>query len=186
MMTASNVFIPPPPGSVGRRCGWPDSPFGLPSSKRFRDESIHAREVGADVPLVLHRERGITPESSDQGLEKPLDGRRIDQPDVDAAAELRRKRVGPLRELVELRLEVLREPGVHELPLHFPSKAHDLPGHFAVLSVVVLGGNVGDHFDLNRSVEGPGGRDSPSLLNAHSRVPTTLENTRAYADTICS
>jgi hypothetical protein len=62
--------------------------------------------------------------------------------------------VGPLGELVELGLEILGEGRVHELPLHLPPESHDLPGHFAVLSVVVLRGNIGDDFDANRSVEG--------------------------------
>src|SRR5436309_6032655 len=84
---------------------------------------------------------------------------------------------------MERRLEVLREPGVHELPLHFLSKAHDLPGHFAVLSVVVLGGNVGDHFDLNRSVHGRRRRHRPSPSkhsSPHADNPRKYKDLRRY------
>ena len=43
---------------------------------------------------------------------------------------------------------------IQELSLHLLTQTHDLPGHFAVLSVIEAGGHVRDDFDADRPIEG--------------------------------
>src|SRR5438046_7221215 len=150
MMTANKVFILPPPESVGRRCVRRDSRRFLLSTERLGDQGVDPGEVRADISLALDREGRIPPEPVEQGLEEPFDRGGVDQPDAHAIGELSRKRVRPLREGVELRLEVVREGRIRHLPLDLLPEPHDLPGHFAVLSVVVLRGDVGDDVDSDR------------------------------------
>src|SRR2546429_142650 len=154
MMTANKVFILPPPESVGRRCVRRDSRRFLLSTERLGDQGVDPGEVRADVSLALDREGRIPPEPVEQGLEDPFDRGGVDQPDAHPIGELSRKRVRPLREGVELRLEVVREGRVRHLPLDLLPEPHDLPGHFAVLSVVVLGRDVGDDLDADQPLQG--------------------------------
>src|SRR2546426_11668834 len=71
----------------------------------------------------------------------------------------------PLRQLVEFLLQILRKPGLQHLPLHLLPESHDLPGHFAVLSVVEARRDVRDDFDLDGPIEGIGGYPWPPPTN---------------------
>jgi hypothetical protein len=62
--------------------------------------------------------------------------------------------VSPLGKLVKLVLELLGEPRFQHFALYLLPESHDLPGHFAVLSVVELRGDIGDDFDANGPIEG--------------------------------
>src|SRR6266852_107233 len=178
MITASSVFILPPPTSVGRRCRRSRRRLVFLSSKRLGNQRVDPREVRSHVACAVDAERGVAADPPEQRLEEPLDGRRIDEPDTDARAELLRQGMRPLRELVEFLLQILRKPGLQHFPLHLLPEPHDLPGHFAVLSVVVLSGDVGDDVDADGAVQGHRGHRPPSpdepLTTGHGCENTTI------------
>ena len=55
---------------------------------------------------------------------------------------------------MELGSEVGGEPAVELLPVYFASDPGQLPGYFTVLSVLVVGRDVGDDFDANQLIQG--------------------------------
>jgi len=57
---------------------------------------------------------------------------------------------------MEFGREVVREPGVELLPVDLLAQPGDLPGHLAVLSMLIVGWDVGDDFNAERPVEGCG------------------------------
>ena len=61
---------------------------------------------------------------------------------------------------MKLVLEVFGKPRFEQIALHLLPESHDLPGHFAVLSVIELRRDMGDDFDLHGSAEGIGGHSS--------------------------
>src|SRR2546422_8464926 len=124
MMTANKVFILPPPESVGRGGVGRDSRVLLLSSERLRDRGVDPDEVGADVSLALDGEGRVPPKPVKQRSEEALDRSGVDQPDAHTIGELPRERVRPLREAVELRLEVVRQGRIRHLPLHLRSEEH--------------------------------------------------------------
>jgi len=65
--------------------------------------------------------------------------------------------MGPFRERAKLGAEILRRPGLRHLSLDFLPDPHDLPGRFAVLSVVGLRGDVRHDFHVERPVKGSSG-----------------------------
>ncbi len=60
--------------------------------------------------------------------------------------------MGPLGKGVEFSRKVVREPGIELLPVHLLTQPGDLPGHLAVLSVLIMSRNVRDDFNANRSL----------------------------------
>jgi hypothetical protein len=48
--------------------------------------------------------------------------------------------------------EIVREPALELLLMHLPTQPSHLPGYLAVLSVLVVGWDVGDDFDPNRVI----------------------------------
>ncbi len=55
---------------------------------------------------------------------------------------------------MEFGREVVREPGVELLPVDLLTQPGDLPGHLAVLSMLVVGWDVRDDFDAERPIAG--------------------------------
>ena len=55
---------------------------------------------------------------------------------------------------MELGSEVGREPTLQLLLVDLASQPGDLPGYFTVLSVLVVGRDVGDDFDANQLIQG--------------------------------
>lgn len=60
--------------------------------------------------------------------------------------------MSPLGERVKLGGEVIRESALELLSVHLRANPGNLPGHLTVLSMLVVGGNVGDDLNANRSV----------------------------------
>src|SRR5437870_6437650 len=168
MMTAKRVFIlPPPECGLHGRCpvlgtllsrSFPETPSddarvpsGSTGGQARRDQAVDPSEIGADVPLTLHRERRVAREPANEALEEPFDRRGIDQPHADTVTELRREGLGPLGELMKLVLEVFGKPRLEQIALHLLPESHDLLGHFAVLSVVELKALRSDLAEIGRA-----------------------------------
>jgi hypothetical protein len=64
---------------------------------------------------------------------------------------------------MELGGEVIREPAVDLLPMDLPAQPGDLPGDLAMLSVLIVGRDVGDDLDTNRPVQGIGRHQFPPV-----------------------
>src|SRR5215813_5640032 len=131
-----------------------NSSLGSPRTQAFRNQGVHLGEIVSSVALAFHAEGRVPSEPSQQGLEKALDRRSIDEPHRDLVIELRGKRLCPDRQRVELCAETLGKAGLDHLPLHLLPKPDDLPGHLAVLSMAVLRWDVSDDFNANAPIEG--------------------------------
>lgn len=130
------------------------------------DESFHSSEVGADVALAIYHEGRISADAIEQRLDKPLEGSHVYQAERDLLAEPFRESVGPLGKGVKLLRQVIREPRLQLIPVHLAAQPHDLPGHLAVLSVVVVGRDVGDNLDANRVGTLTGPHEPPSPVDS--------------------
>jgi len=123
-------------------------------TQAFRNQGVHLGEIVASVALALHAEGRVPSGSPQEGLEKALDRRCIDESHRDLVIELRGKRLCPLRQSVELCTKTLGKAGLDHLPLHLLPKPDDLPGHLAVLSMAVLRWDVSNDFNANGPIDG--------------------------------
>lgn len=88
-----------------------------PCAQAPGDECIDLGKIGADIAFTIHGERRIPSKPSQERLEEALNRCRVNQPQRDSVAELRRKGLRPLRERMEVILKLLGKPGVHHVLL---------------------------------------------------------------------
>ena len=116
-------------------------------------------------------------ETAEQGLEESLDRGGVNEPQGDARSVSPREPLSPLGKGVKLGGKIGRESAFQLLLVHLPSQPGDLPGHFTVLSVLVVGRDVGDNFNANRSIQEISGHILPSLspVDSVGRHPIPCE-----------
>jgi hypothetical protein len=127
---------------------------GPPSGEGLGDERVHTGEVATDVLSAVHHEGGITMEPAEQRPEESLHGGRVHEPHRDTGSESLRKPTGPSGKRMELSGEIVREAAIELFSMHLLSQPGDLPGYFAMLSVLVVSRDVGDDFNTNRLATG--------------------------------
>jgi hypothetical protein len=125
-----------------------------PCGEGFGYEGIHAGEVGTDVLSAIHHKRGISAKPTEQRSKESFHGGSVHEPHRDTRAETLGELTGPVGEQMELSREVVRQAAIELFSVHLLPQPGDLPGHLAMLSVLVVGGDIGDDFHTNRSASG--------------------------------
>jgi hypothetical protein len=123
---------------------------GAPCREGLGYERVHTGEVATDVLSAVHHEGGITMEAAEQRPEESLYGGRVHEPHRDTRSESLGKPTGPLRKGMELGGEIVRQAAIELFSMHLLPQPGDLPGHLAMLSVLVVSRDVRDDFDTNR------------------------------------